>query len=206
MEWQVVSVQPLEKGRVKFRFDDELEVILYKGEARKLALTEGCIVSEETYNVIMHEILGMRAKKRAMHLLERQERTERQLYDKLKQNGYPEVCIAEAIAYVKHYHYVDDFRYAATYIRYHQEKKSRQRLQMDLLGKGVPKAVIEEAFEEEYYSDECKKIRELLLKRHYDCENADRNEQRKQYQFLLRRGFHSSDILKVMKGADFTEV
>lgn len=205
MELQVTAVIPTEKGRARIRFDDGTEAVLYKGEIRKLALTEGCIVSEETFHVIFHEILGMRAKKRAMHLLERQERTERQLYEKLKQNEYPEVCIAEAIAYVKSYHYVDDFRYAATYIRYHQEKKSRQRLQMDLLGKGVPKDVIERALEEEYCSDECRKIQELLEKRHYDCTNPDRKEQQKQYQFLLRRGFRSSDIIKVMRNAELYE-
>ena len=191
MSLQVMSVVPLEKGKARIRFDDGTEVVLYKGEIRKLGIEEGCVVTEAVYDKILNEILGKRAIKRAMHLLEKQDRTERQLYDKLKQNGYPESCIESAIAYVKSYHY--------TYIRYHQEKKSRQKLKMELMAKGIGRDLVDAALEEEYVSDDQKKIAELLQKRHYSFEDADVSEQRKNYQFLLRRGFKSSDILHVMK-------
>ena len=82
-----MSVVPLEKGKARIRFDDGTEVVLYKGEIRKLGIEEGCVVTEAVYDKILNEILGKRAIKRAMHLLEKQDRTERQLYDKLKQNG-----------------------------------------------------------------------------------------------------------------------
>lgn len=199
MDVQVTSVIPLEKGKARIRFEDGSEVILYKGEIRKLGIQEGCVITDEVYHKIIDDILGQRAIKRAMHLLERQDRTERQLYDKLKENGYPEVCIESAISYVKRYHYIDDFRYASAYIRYHQEKKSRQKLKLELQAKGIARDVIEEALEEEYVSDDQKKILELLQKRRYSFENADTAEQRKNYQFLLRRGFQSSDILHVMR-------
>jgi len=199
MDVQVTSVIPLEKGKARIRFEDGSELILYKGEIRKLGIQEGCVITDEVYHKIIDEILGQRAIKRAMHLLERQDRTERQLYDKLKENGYPEVCIESAISYVKRYHYIDDFRYASAYIRYRQEKKSRQKLKLELQAKGIARDVIEEALEEEYVSDDQKKILELLQKRRYSFENADTAEQRKNYQFLLRRGFQSSDILHVMR-------
>ena len=199
MDVQVTSVIPLEKRKARIRFEDGSEVILYKGEIRKLGIQEGRVITDEVYHKIIDEILGQRAIKRAMHLLERQDRTERQLYDKLKENGYPEVCIESAISYVKRYHYIDDFRYASAYIRYRQEKKSRQKLKLELQAKGIARDVIEEALEEEYVSDDQKKILELLQKRRYSFENADTAEQRKNYQFLLRRGFQSSDILHVMR-------
>ena len=148
MSLQVMSVVPLEKGKARIRFDDGTEVVLYKGEIRKLGIEEGCVVTEVVYDKILNEILGKRAIKRAMHLLEKQDRTERQLYDKLKQNGYPESCIESAIAYVKSYHYIDDFRYASTYIRYHQEKKSRQKLKMELMAKGIGRDLVDAALEE----------------------------------------------------------
>ena len=84
MSLQVMSVVPLEKGKAGIRFDDGTEVVLYKGEIRKLGIEEGCVVTEAVYDKILNEILGKRAIKRAMHLLEKQDRTERQLYDKLK--------------------------------------------------------------------------------------------------------------------------
>lgn len=205
-ELQVTAVFPQEKGRTLVQFDNGMKVLLYKGEIRRLSLKEGEYISEMLYEKILKEIVGMRAKKRAMHLLERMDRTESQLSEKLRQNGYPDICIEEAIAYVKSYHYIDDTRYAENYVRFHQQKKSRQRLKMDLYAKGIDKAIIEDVLEKTFSSDEQEKIRRLLEKRHFDYGRSDRKEQQKTYQFLMRRGFRSSDILQVMKAEKFDAV
>ena len=218
-ELLVVEVIPREKGRTSIRFDNGMEVLLYKGEVRKLSLREGTVISREKYDEIIYEILGTRAKKRAMFLLERMDRTEHQLREKLQQlkqsqaerevaamvakmpmqNGYPDVCVDLAVEYVRKYHYIDDLRYATTYISYQQKKKSRQKLKMDLIAKGIEKSVIEQALDEVFDSDEQLKIRQLLEKKHYEPKECDRKEQQKIYQYLMRRGFKSSDILHVMK-------
>lgn len=208
-EVQIKAVIPREKGRLLIRFDTGMEVTLYRSEIcglgreeQKFLLTEEAYITQELYQKILTKIVGVRVKKRAMFLLEQMDRTENQLYDKLKQNGYPQVCIEEAIAYVKQYHYIDDLRYARQYVRYHQDKKSRQRLRMDLVKKGVGREYIEQALEEEFVSDERGKIKELLEKRHYDYDNADWKEQQKTYQFLIRRGYKSGDILAVLREGD----
>lgn len=198
-ELLVTEVIPREKGRTSIRFDNGMEVLLYKGEVRKLGLQEQTVISRERYDEIIYEILGTRAKKRAMFLLERMDRTEHQLRDKLMQNGYPAVCVDLAIDYVKKYHYIDDLRYATNYISYQQKRKSRQKLKIDLLTKGIDKNVIEQALDEAFDSDEQIKIRQLLEKKHYDPKECDRKEKQKTYQYLMRRGFKGSDILHVMK-------
>lgn len=68
---------------------------------------------------------------------------------------------------------MDDLRYAEVYVRLHQAKKSRQRLTMDLFGKGIHRELIEQALEEEYVSKEDDKILEILRKRHYSFADAD---------------------------------
>jgi regulatory protein len=203
---QISALTPKEKGRVSLKFDNGEEILLYRGELRKAAqlegrqfLREGDEIQPAAYEAIMQQIVGLRAKKRAMHLLEQMDRTEKQLRDKLHQNGYPESCIDLAVDYVKKFHYIDDLRYASQYIRFQQEKKSRQRLRMELIKRGVAREVIEEALELEFSSDEREKIAELLQKRRYDEKCADRKEQQKMYQYLLRRGYKSNDILAVMK-------
>lgn len=198
-ELLVTEVIPREKGKTSIRFDNGMEVLLYKGEVRKLGLQEQTVISREKYDEIIYEILGTRAKKRAMFLLERMDRTEHQLRDKLMQNGYPAVCVDLAIDYVKKYHYIDDLRYATNYISYQQKRKSRQKLKIDLLTKGIDKNVIEQALDEAFDSDEQIKIRQLLEKKHYDPKECDRKEKQKTYQYLMRRGFKGSDILHVMK-------
>lgn len=205
-EIQVTGVAPREKGRVCIRFEDGVEMELYRselgkltGEERALLLREGAYVPAELYRKLLTEILGIRVKKRALFLLERMDRTEQQLYEKLRSSGYPECCVGEAVAYVRKYHYIDDLKYAKNYVRCQQQRKSRQRLGMDLMRKGVPRDLIEQALEEEFVSDEREKIRALLEKRHYDGGSADRREQQRIYQFLMRRGYKSRDILAVMR-------
>ena len=144
-------------------------------------------------------MVGKRAKKRAMHLLERMDRTEKQLRDKLEDGKYPQVCIDEAVAYGRKYQYIDDYRYACTFIRYSQEKMSRLQLKMKLAQKGVPRDLIDRALEEKYSGEESVQIARLLEKRKFVAKEADEREFQRTYQYLLRRGFRSGDILRVMK-------
>ena len=51
MQLMVTSVMPLEKGRATVCFEDGSEITLYKGEIRKLGLTEGAVISEEDCRV-----------------------------------------------------------------------------------------------------------------------------------------------------------
>lgn len=198
MTYQVVSIVPQDKKKVRVCLDNGDSFILYKGEAAKLSLFEKEEIDDAKYGQIMTEILGKRATKRAMYLLEQQERTEKQLRDKLEQNGYPTQCIEQAIAYVKSYHYVDDYRYATVYIRYHQEKESRQKLTQKLMMRGISRELIQRALEEEFVADERAQIKELLRKRRFDPENADEATRRKTAQFLMRKGFKSRDVFQVM--------
>ena len=198
----ICEIKPLEKGKSALILDNGEELILYRSELRALSLSGQMELPEKLYRKIMDEIIGLRAKKRAMHLLERMDRTEKQLYDKLLQSGYPQECIENAILYVKKYHYIDDRRYASNYIRCYQDRKSRLRMQQDLLRKGVSRALIEEVLEEEFQADECIQIRSLLEKRGFDATECDEKERQRCYQFLMRRGFKSSDILKVMRNPD----
>lgn len=198
----ICEIKPLEKGKSTLILDNGEELILYRSELRALSLSGQMELPEELYRKIMDEIIGLRAKKRAMHLLERMDRTEKQLYDKLLQSAYPQECIDNAILYVKKYHYIDDRRYASNYIRCYQDRKSRLRMQQDLLRKGVSRALIEEVLEEEFQADERIQIRSLLEKRGFDATECDEKERQRCYQFLMRRGFKSSDILKVMRDPD----
>ena len=149
--------------------------------------------------------IRIRAKKRALHLLERMDRTEQQLREKLRASDYPEEVVEEAIEYVKSFHYLDDERYAETFTRYKKEKMSRQQIKQKLMMKGVDRDIISNAIEEEYDVDETVHIRSILEKKHFSSESADDGEFRRVYNYLLRRGFRSSDILKEMKcvGADW---
>lgn len=143
--------------------------------------------------------IRIRAKKRALHLLERMDRTEHQLREKLMASDYPEEVVEEAIEYVKSFHYIDDKRYAENFTRYRKENLSRQQIKQKLMLKGVDRDTISLAIEEEYDADEREHIRKFLEKKHFDGSSKDEGEFRRVYNYLLRRGFRSNDILREMK-------
>ena len=143
-----------------------------------------------------------RAKHRALHILERSDRTEQELRDKLSKNYLPEVVDA-AVEYVKSYHYIDDHRYAVNYLNSRGKVKSSRQVEQELLyKKGVSKAVLEEALLEAEPQDEREQIRRWMEKKHIEPSIAERDEIRRFYQFLLRRGFRSSDILAELRQSE----
>lgn len=195
---QITEIIRGKKGKLTIRMEGGLSFPLYEKEAAKYRLAEGKDLSDQEWNEICTEILEKRAKRRALYILQRMERTEYQLRQKLQENGYPEEIVQSAIEYVKSFHYVDDYRYACTYIRYHQSEKSRLQLKMKLYERGVASDLIEEALEEEYSGEEEQLIDRLLEKKHYDAETADQKERQKIYQYLMRRGFQSETIRRRM--------
>ena len=89
----VTECTTLGKGRLRFHLDNGTELVLYRGEAKQFRMREGSTLSDEEEHQLIYEVVGKRAKRRTMHLLEQMDRTEQQLREKLKQGGYPQACI-----------------------------------------------------------------------------------------------------------------
>lgn len=195
-----IQLVPRKKNKYKVHLQGGMDLVLYKREVKTYGLEAGEELSEEAYQRILEETLIPRAKRRAMHLLEKQDRTRKNLEDKLRESDYPQTAIDAAIAYVESFHYIDDERYARSYVHFHQEGKSKRRIQQDLMQKGIDRDVIALVLEEEYETSEADMIRELLRKKHYDPESADAKERSKMYRFLAGRGFSSGDISRVLRG------
>lgn len=147
-----------------------------------------------------------KAKLRAMHLLERADRTEAALRQKLAAN-YPEEVVEEAMEYVKSFGYVDDRRYAENYIRYRAQTKGRIQIFQELQKKGVDRQLITAAWEEVASveeMDERELIRALVLKKHPTGSRLDEGQMRRLQGFLARRGFSWGDISAVLTEEDIS--
>lgn len=201
---QSVTIQSIEQisgGKRRLLMDNGEVWVLYRGEIHTLHLAENTELSSEQFQTIRTEILGKRAKKRALHLLERMDRTEEQLRRKLAEGEYPPDIVEDALAYVKHYHYVDDARYAECYVRFHGGTKSRRRLLMELEGKGVGRELARQVLDAaDTERDEPAMIRKLLEKRHYNPQEASPQDKRRMYGYLMRRGFQSADVCRALGG------
>lgn len=187
------------KGRKRVVFDNRDAVVLYRAELARLDLDVDAEVSDRDYELIYSEILPKRAKKRAMHLLEKMDRTESNVRLKLREADYPDSVIDEAIDYLYKYHYLDDERFGENYVRYHSNGKSRKLLRQDLLRKGVRAELADEILDSDYDTDERALIRRELNKKGYNALGADDKTRQRMYGYLLRRGFEMSDICAEMR-------
>ena len=199
---RVTRIEELTKSRSRVYIEEGFAFVLYKGELRSYRIVVGEELAPEDYETIMGQVLPKRAKLRAMNLLKSREYTTKQLHDKLKDGGYPERIISEALAYVESFHYTDDLRYAVAYITGHASTRSRRRIEQDLLNKGIDQDTLGRAWQEWEAQggtqDEQVMIRELLRKRGYDPETADRKEIQRQGAFLMRRGFSGESVRKAL--------
>lgn len=200
----VTEIRPVTKQKYQIEVEGHSPFVLYKGEVFRYHIEKDREISPEIYREIIEEVLTKRAKLRALHLLEQGDRTKKDLEEKLLKNGYPPEAAEAALAYVESFHYIDDKRYALSYIQNQSGRKGRARIQMELRRKGVPQEYIDQAFQEmEEETDTEAVIRELVQKKRRGQGPMDEKEKQKLYGFLLRRGFSTSDILSVLR--EFSE-
>lgn len=199
----VTEVRELTKQKVQIYIEGEPAFVLYKGEAARYSIEQGKPLTEEGYREIVETVLVKRAKLRAMHLLQKMDRTQAEIQKKLERGGYPAGAIEAAISYVKSFGYVNDARYASSYAESQKEKKGRNRIRMELLQKGISQELVQQALDSlEETTDSRQVIRELLEKKRKGNVRPDEKEKQRLYGFFMRKGFSSSDILAVLREAE----
>lgn len=198
----VTDIIEISKTKVKVCVDDDMYFALYKSEVGQFAINKNEEISRELFDLITNEVLLKRAKLRCMNLLKSRDYTENQLRTKLNEGFYPEEIIDAAVAYVASYGYIDDVRYAKSYIEYAGQTKSRRQIENDLQRKGVAKEDIEQAYiqcrKEDGLINEEELITKLLEKKHFDKQNATYEQCQKMIGFLYRKGFMPDNIYKAV--------
>lgn len=196
---EITKIQALTKQKYRIFLDGESAFAVYKGELSRYHLEEGAVLPPEVYEELVNRVLKKRATLRAMHILERTDKTEAQLRRKLEESEYPKEAVESAIAYVTSYGYLDDRRYAEHYIEWKKQGKGKERLKMELVQKGISREIIEEVLESTDFRETREMIRQIILKKRKTDIPMNEKEKQRLYGFLMRKGFSSSDILAVMR-------
>lgn len=142
-----------------------------------------------------------KAAEKAMNLLLQQDRTKKELQDRLYRAGFSEQASAYAMEYVTGFGYIDDLRYARNYISFHKGNRSKKELRYKLMNRGVESEVLALALEEYEPEEEQKALSRLLAKRLKGKQLSDLEyaEQNKITAYLARKGFALPAIRRVMQ-------
>lgn len=200
----VTDIKDYKKGRYEIYLNDEFAFILYKSELKTYGVKQGAELSDEMLSEITDVVLKKRCKKRAMNILLKGDLTEMKLRSKLADGKYSEDVIDDAIKYVKSYHYIDDRRYAMSFISAKSMTDSKNTIRRKLIEKGVSKDIIDSCIEEYYVEDELNRdverelIEKLLKKKCRDFTNLEYNDKQKLIASVMRKGFSYYDIETVL--------
>ena len=197
----ITAINPYEKGknRVAVYLNDEFAFVLYKGELSKYKLAVGIEIDDDLYARILNETLFKRARLRGMNLLQKTDRTESDLRTKLRDGGYPDIVIDDAIEYLKSFKYIDDERYAANFVNYKRNSLSKREIARKLKEKGIADSIIENVLMEFSADDELELIKKLMIKKCPDLINIEYNEKIKLFSYLYRKGYTMDNIERAFR-------
>ena len=194
----VTEIIPLDKRKSKVLLDEDLALVLYRGELKPYGIIEGGSVSQDTYDEIISQVLLKRARDRAFYILKASDKTEQQLRKKLEGDGYPACVIDEVLDFLKRYHYIDDENYGRRYVEIQKNRKSRRQISCDLQQRGLSRELISQLLEEQPV-EEAQQIRKFLQKKGWASGvEMEQKQRQKLYGSLLRKGFSYDAIRKVM--------
>lgn len=193
-----IAPQKRNKNRYNLSDDDGFLTSLSVETVLRHHLKEGMELSEELLEQMKREDTVKYAKELAVAYIAYTPRTRRQLEQQLAKKGIDEASIAEAVATMEKYSYLDDAAYVREFVRSYGERLGAGAIRQKLLERGVARSVIEENLELDAGSQRAaaEAVAEKL-RRKYAADPAQKRRQ-KMYAALTRRGFCYDDIRAVV--------
>lgn len=194
----IVSAEKQKKHLTRLVFADGGEILLDSSVCENHALRADTEITEEKLNELKYESEYERAKERALWYLDRADRTEKALYQKLVTAGFDKRACAEVLSRLKELGLVDDRRFAENFAgRCRDACVSPREAVSKMLAKGVPYEIAKAAADNSD-TDEEEQLRRLIEKK-YARKLGEENGARKVYAALIRKGFSFSAVRSVLK-------
>ncbi|MFQ9483821.1 MAG: regulatory protein RecX [Lachnospira sp.] len=201
MEQIVTKIEELSGKRRLVYINGEQAFALYSTEVRRYGIAEGKALAQEDLEQLRTELLDKRAVKRAMYLLQAKDYTEKELTEKLQRDFYPQESVEGALAYVRHFGYLSDERFAQMYVQFKGQKKSRKQIELFLQKKGISRELIDQACEEYYGQNEDSELEQILVQMRRKAAGKlplSYEEKMKLMGSFYRKGFQSDSIKKAL--------
>lgn len=194
------------KKAYKIFIDDDFAFLLYESELKQYQLAKGLEITPEFYEIIKEDTVFPRAKQKALNIISYSDKTEKEIYERLKEEYYTDDIVEQIIEYLKNYNYINDERYASNYIRSRKNRESKLAIKSKLLNKGINKKVLEKIIEEEYDLEaanidenedpEIIAIKKIISKKCVNLTNLSCKDKQKLINMLARKGFDPDKINK----------
>lgn len=195
-----IKPQVKKQNRVSIFIDGKFAFGLDKSDCTFMGLKIGTELTQQRYDYIIDNAVYAKAYQKADRYIGFKMRTEKEVRNKLIEEGYSDEITERVIATMVKYKYIDDMSYAIMYAKDCRKLKKwgPERIKAELYKKGISTEYIDNALNESD-TDDTTEIIETLLEKRIRNTPIDLKEKQKHINFLLRRGFKYDDIKAVIE-------
>jgi len=197
---QVTEIKKIGNGKRYYLVLDEYNKFTIEAEIlAKHKIKTFDEIDSEKLNQILLENGELSAFDRALTYLEKNIKTEKGIREYLKQKGFLDESIENAVGKLKEYGYINDEHFAESYIHTYSNKKGKKLLAYELVVKGVDRQIVDEKLEELVDTEqEVASCKEVLLK-YTKGKEIDLKMKQKSYAYLAGKGFSSETINQAIR-------
>ncbi|MBP3233017.1 MAG: regulatory protein RecX [Eubacterium sp.] len=194
----LLSIKKKDKAFSVYENGDYLGFI-YKSDLDKVGLdkseADDIEVDDETIDKVK-DIVKYHAFDKAVTYLKDFDRSAEDIKLKLRMKKYPDYAIEEAVKLLYEYNYLNDERFAESYIRAYMDQKSKSLILKELSMKHVkvsyPDELIDRVYAEEDMTED--KAIARLMRRFEGRDMTDEKVRRRAASLLIRHGFSFEQI------------
>lgn len=191
-----IKVQVKDKSRVNISLDGTYFCALSLETVVKHNLKEGMIIDETKLETYQLESEKNFAWEKALKLISTRYKTQKEIYVYLQEKGYLPAVIFYVIDKLNEYKFLDDERYAESYISHKINKDGVLKIKQELLNKGVKEDIIDKVLENQ--NNQSDVIISLANKYMKNKDNTKENYV-KLIRYLQGKGFVYEEIKNSLK-------
>lgn len=187
----VTAIRQEAPERLRVSFDGGEEIISTLSAVTAMRLFVGRELDEAAFEAFSSESRRSLAREKALTLISQRQMSARELKEKLRQKGVDAETAAFCAEWLTERGLIDEQAYAAAIVRHYAAKGyGAGRVRAELIRRGIPREIAEEALEAMPEGQE--KLDRLIALKLRDPD--DRDELRRLSASLYRRGFSSEEI------------
>lgn len=198
-----IEVQSRNDDRVSVFVDGAFAMGIHKSVAAKHGLTEGQPLTEEREARIDEDESLVQAKQTALNYLAHKPRTEQEVRQRLEREDVAPPIVDDVMARMQDLGYVDDAAYAEDYVRnrFQSKQYGPRRIQNELAKRGIDRTQAERAVERFFDDHDATAAAWSHAEKRWPTIARDDNPQRRKqklYRYLVRRGFASDTVYRII--------
>lgn len=188
------------KNRMSIHIDGRFAFIMAEEDYISMGLYDKVDISDEELDYIKNTLNFRSAKAAAVRYLSQKLRTEKEVRQKLHEEGYEPENIEKVVDELKTIGYINNRLYAQKFIfdRSKLKPKSKKLLKLELQSRGIPQEIADEVLED-WNVDETGVAEELVRRKFGKYDMQDEAVVRKIYMFLNHRGYNRELIEEVVR-------